>query len=318
MGSRRVMVVGGSGFVGAAVVAALREAGHQTETLRAPRLDPLDAARVDAFVRRSLLVPHLAACISGFDAVVNAAGNPDAASPDERGLMAANGALPGVLAAACASAPGRVRFVHVSSAAVQGRTKRLDASDRTDAFSAYSRSKIVGEQAALRFAPGQVVVYRPPGVHAADRPTTQRLAQVAASPWSTVAGPGDRPTPQALRANVASAVTFLATTREPAPSVVTHPSEGVTTAALMQMLGGRQPRRVAAPLGRAVTALLFAGGRFLPSLSANARRVELMLFGQEQAASWLVEAGWEPPETEDAWWALGRNLRGEHNVTGTR
>ncbi len=314
--SRRVLVIGASGFVGTAVVDALQDAGHAVDTMAAPRIPSLAAADVQGFIRRTDLV-ELSARLAKADAVVNAAGNPDASERDEQKLVAANGALPGLLAAACAADPRRPRFVQVSSAVVQGRAKRLDASGRTDGFSAYARSKILGEQLTSLFAPDSSVVYRPPSVHGADRRVTRMIARLAASPLATVARPGTAGSPQALVQNVGSAIAHLATTTLKPPPVVTHPSEGLTSSSVMELLGGRQPRRLPRLAARAVTASLFAAAKMVPPLAPNARRVELLWFGQEQAASWLTESGWEPAQGVDEWRALGEDVRRQSHEART-
>lgn len=314
----KVLVVGATGFVGQAIVGALEESGHTVTPLRAPRLPSMDATAADAFIESTELVAHLADEVVRHDAVVNAAGNPDASERDLGALTAANGVLPGVLAAAVARAGGDRRFVHVSSAVVQGRRPVLDASRDTDAFSAYAASKILGEELALRHAPGQCVVYRPPSVHAPDRRVTRMTGRIARSRIASVARPADAPTPQALLPNVASAVAHLATCQADPPEVVIHPWEGLTTAGLMRVLGGRDPKVLPRWLARTVVSAMGALGRAAPRFAADARRVEMLWFGQIQADSWLTSAGWTPPAGLDAWQGLGDRLRGNaphpHNL----
>lgn len=134
------------------------------------------------------------------------------------------------------------------------------------------------------------------------------MARLARSPLSSVARPGSSPSPQALLDNVADAIAFLATTGMQPPPIVAHPSEGLTAANLLELLGGRVPREIPRPLARGAVALLTMVGRAVPYVGANARRVEMLWFGQSQATSWLSEAGWEPPLGHDAWLALGRRL----------
>lgn len=312
----QTLVFGATGFVGAAVAAALEEAGHSVTAMPAPRLAPLSEAGARSFVQGSALVQELAGLMSGFDAVVNAAGNPDASERDERALIAVNGVLPGLLAAASAAAVGPPRFVHVSSAVVQGRAERLDDSATTERFSAYARSKILGERLTIEFAPDNAVIYRPPSVHAPDRRVTRMISRLANTPLATVAAPGDAPSPQALLPNVASAIAFLATSPAAPPAIVAHPSEGLTTTSVMEVLGGRRPRTIPRWAARAVGASLTSAGRLAPPLAANARRVELMWFGQGQAASWLTEAGWQPPAGLDEWRSLGLTVRGHNGNEG--
>jgi nucleoside-diphosphate-sugar epimerase len=267
-------------------------------------------------------VMALADRITGAEAVINAAGDPDASSTDLAALRAANAVLPGVVAAAVARQPS-TRLVHVSSAVVQGRKQTLDAGPAHEGFSAYSRSKAEGERLALALAPGQSVMYRPPSVHAPDRRVTRMIARIASSPLAVVASPGDQPSPQALLANVASAVAFLATTEAEVPDVVIHPSEGITASSTMELLGGRTPRRLPRPLAAGTARLLRLTGAISPAVAANARRVELLWFGQRQAPSWLTEVGWTPVAGLDAWTELGRQVRSDrpkslqHRITHT-
>jgi nucleoside-diphosphate-sugar epimerase len=242
--------------------------------------------------------------------VINAAGLSDSGSGDEVALATANGALPGVLAAATASVDGR--FVHISSAAVQGRSTRLDSSERTAPFSAYSRSKVCGELAATA-ANSRTVVYRPPGVHAPGRAVTQRIAALARSRFSSTAGPGTANTAQALLENVGDACAHLALTGSEPPHIVAHPSEGLTTSSLLELLGGHPPVHLPWPVAKGLVAVAFAGGRMSTRLAANVRRAEMLLFGQEQDESWLTLDGWAQPYGQDRWAEIGHVLRAASN-----
>jgi len=302
------VVFGATGFVGRATVDALRNRGAEVIPLRTPRLTPSPPNQVrELLASHDALVAEIAQELAGADAAVNAAGNPDASLRDEASLMAANALLPGILARAIRSA-GVPRFVHVSSAVVQGALPRLDQSARTAAFSAYSRSKVLGELLAQEYGAPATVVYRPPSVHGPDRRVTQLTARIARSPISTVARPGSSPSPQTLLKNVADAIAFLATTEAQPPAIVAHPSEGLTTASVLTYVGGREPREIPRALAKTVVAVLITCGKVLPQVAANARRVEMLWLGQSQAPSWLTEAGWSPPAGHDAWRELGRLL----------
>ena len=307
-----VVVFGATGFVGRATVDELRNRGARVVTLRAPRLPPSPADKIrEALASQDTLVAEIAHKLDRADAVVNAAGNPDASLRDEASLMAANALLPAVLARAVRSA-GVPRFVHVSSAVVQGASRRLDQSANTSAFSAYSRSKVLGELLALEFAGRETVVYRPPSVHAPDRRVSQLTARIARSPIASVARPGSSPSPQSLLRNVADAIAFLATTEARPPSIVAHPSEGLTTESFVSFLGGRKPIEIPRILARAMVVTLTGCGKVMPALAANARRVEMLWFGQSQAPSWLTQAGWSPVAGHEAWRELGRTLAEGH------
>lgn len=308
-GSPRVAVVGASGFVGAAVVTALVRRGCEVQAVTAPRVPALAPDAADGVVEREArAVQVLASLLEGATAVVNAAGMADAGAHDSAVLNGANAGVPAVVAAAARTA-GVARVVHVSSAAVQGRRRVLDESMQVEPFSPYSRSKALGELLALRHGGDAVVIYRPPGVHGAGRATTRSLAALARSRLASVARPGTDPSPQALIDNVGDAVAFLVTCQEQPPRVVIHPWEGVTTAGLMRDLGGRAPVMVPRWLAR----LLVRSARLLgvahPSLAAQARRLEMLWFGQAQADSWLTAAGWTARHGRAEWQELGRDAR---------
>lgn len=302
-----VAVFGATGFVGSSVVNALR--GHEVRPISAPRLrsDARSlAAALSAAAENTGLLEKLTSELKGVEVVINAAGDPDASSLDADRLYGANAVVPGVLLRA-AKAAGVKRFVHVSSAVVQNDKPMLDSSESMRPFSAYSGSKVLGEEVVRELADGsiEVVRYRPPSVHAPGRRVTQRIARIARSPLASVASPGDQPSPQALLPNVADAVAFLAVSTQAPPAVVHHPSEDVTVSRLMEDLGGgRRPTRIPRPLARLVVFAARLLGRLHHPTAANARRVEILWLGQAQDRSWLQESGWEPVVSRDGWQEL--------------
>ncbi|WP_422388951.1 NAD-dependent epimerase/dehydratase family protein [Janibacter terrae] len=268
--------------------------------LRAPRLNNSPHGAAFAWVDNPA-VDALARAFDRYDVVINCAGDPDASSQDASRLFGANAALPGIAAAAARQA-GVQRFIHVSSAVVQGSAARLDASDQCAGTSTYAQSKIAGE-AAVRAAGqlGSYTIYRPPSVHSAERRVTRAIGRVARSPLASVAGRGDAPTPQAHIDNVGDAIAELALTTEQPPTVVVHPWEGWTTAELMRAFGrGREPHHIPETLAGGLRRLLHLVGR-VPQLAPNARRVEMMWFGQGQAESWLTHHGWVPVVGREGW-----------------
>ncbi|MDP3950827.1 NAD(P)-dependent oxidoreductase [Microbacterium sp.] len=305
---RRIVLLGGSGFVGSAVAEALADSSDLV-LLPAPRFST--PARTEADLARladgAAVLPHLVEAMRGADVVVNAAGNPDASSLDEDALFGANALLPAVVLRAAREA--RVpRVVHVSSAVVQNDKPVLDSSEDLRPFSAYSASKVMGEVMAREVMQGvEVVRYRPPSVHAPTRRVTRMIRRIAISRAASVASPGTQRTPQALLPNVAAAIAHLATVAGPVPRVVHHPSEGVTVTSLMKDLsGGRTPVRIPRWLAILVVRAGKTLGRLHRPTAANARRVELLWLGQEQDVSWLTQNGWTTPVGPEAWQMLAR------------
>lgn len=310
--SKVVGLVGASGFVGSAVSDRLERAGHWVVPIAAPRLRTSlrEVEDLIAFASSTQDVPHMAAQLHDLDAVVNAAGDPDASSSDVDALFGANALLPRIIAeaAALSSVP---RMVHVSSAVVQNDRPVLDESEDLFPFSPYSASKVGGEE-VLRTRPvpsTSVTRFRPPSVHAPSRRVTRRVAKIASSPLASVAAPGTQPSPQALLANVADAIAYLATCPQTPPAVVVHPWEGLTAEDVMLVLGGgRRPVKIPPVAARTLVAAARFAGRAIAPAASNARRVELLWLGQRQAASWLTTQGWTPPEGMEAWRELGRTV----------
>lgn len=304
--SATVGVLGASGFVGGAVVKALAQHA-QVMKIPAPRISPqhLDVDEgAPVFDRQR--IEDIASQLEGLDALVNAAGDPHASSMDLDDLLAANATMP-VLAYLAGQRAGVPRFVHVSSAVVQGDRRSLDSSRDWRPFSPYALSKVTGERWLLDAAnpPTELIIYRPPSVHARGRGVTEKVARLASGPLRSVAGSGKRATPQALLENVADAIAFLAVAKEPPPQIVHHPWEGLTTGGLMFALGGRRPRHLPERFCELVATCLRTGERVIPAIAPNRRRIEMMWFGQDVDTSWLEDVGWTPPNLGDsAWQAL--------------
>ena len=210
--------------------------------------------------------------------------------------------------------PGR-RFIHISSAAVHGSAPTLDESADVVPCTPYGMSKHLGELAAQLCASESIalVVYRPTSVHGSRRALTRSLAAFSRSRLSSVARPGDRPSPQVLVENVASTAVFLAATPQTPPAVVLHPWEGVTTAALLHGLSeGAPPRQIPVSVARSLVAVAQLAGRLRPSTLATARRLDMLWFGQRQVPGWLDSHGPHPTKSwDDAYpelaTALGRD-----------
>lgn len=301
--SLRIGILGASGFVGTAIAESLR-AYAEVVTFAAPRLEPTPIdPQGPAPVVNSDQIDEWGQRFAELDVVINAAGDPNASSLNKDALLAANAVMPLVVYKACAHVGVR-RFIHLSSAVVQGDRATLDASRDWRPFSPYSLSKVAGEKWLLEGTQEltQLVIYRPPSVHAPGRGVTMKVARLAAGPARSVAGAGNRPTPQALLENVADAVRFLAVTDEVPPEIVHHPWEGLTTAELMRSLGGRNPRKLPESACSFVSASARKVERMVPRLAPYRRRLEMMWFGQAIERSWLDKAGWQPTRSGRSAW----------------
>lgn len=296
----RAVVVGASGFVGSHVVRRLGDDGWETVALTAPRLSLSPGSNADdargALHAHESTVLDLAAAFDGADVIVNAAGLAAPDAPSGEALFGANALLPAVLAAAAAHA-GAGRFVHVSSAAVQGRRAVLDESAETEAFSPYSRSKALGERVLLQLveqgddASPEIVIVRATSVHGAGRPTTARLRRIAASPLSSVAAPGDHPSVVSSIDGLSEFVSLIARFPSDVPTIVLQPWEGLATSDVLRNAGDRRPRRIPASAARALIALGYLASAVLPRFRGPTRRLEVMWFGQAQDASWSKSMG---------------------------
>lgn len=315
-GAARVAVLGPHGFIGARVVSAARARGlHVTGVpgLRVPGGDvpDVDTAAQNWRVRQPEAFERLCGLLEGHDVVVDAAGVARPESTDTRELRAGNAVHPAVLALA-ANEAGVRRFVHVSSAVVQGRLDPLDESPRHFPLSPYASSKAEAETFLLagKGVPPEVVVYRPTSIQDASRGTTRRLARMLALPVVPVVGRGDQHVPVALVENVAAGIVFAATMPQPSP-IVLQPSEGMTARGLVEVFAAGRvvsvPARPALVARRALVGASTANARITPL----ARRLELMLWGQEVDATALTRAGFVAPAGREGWEALAAQLRGD-------
>lgn len=281
----------------------LRGRGYRVRPITAPRLllDPAEANGSDVarYAHTSVESDLLAAALAGVDVVINAAGlaTPDAAGTSE--LYGANALLPAVVVEASRRA-GVARVIHLSSAAVQGRREVLDETLVADPFSPYSRSKALGERAALfsaRNGSTDLIIVRATSVQGHNRPTTRSLQRVARSLLASVAAPGRQPTVVSSLGSLVELVHTVGTNREPMPDVVLQPWEGLSTREVLRVAGDREP----VVLPRWLCVCLLTVGRALgfvvPDLAGVVRRVELMWIGQAQIPGhFAVQAGPDPTE----------------------
>ena len=289
----RWVVVGASGFIGGAIASLLEQQGQIVTRAAAPRLtieSTSSEQQVVAIVRDRLgAFGAFAEILRGHDIVVNAAGVATPDATDSPTLYGANAALPVLLAHLAAKASVR-RLVHVSSAAVQGRSEVLDASWRQSPFSPYSASKALGERALKAILDDQsitvptVCIVRATSVQGDARRTTRGLVAFAHSRFSSVAGEGDAPSPVSTAQGLARFVMRLGLAPGCVPSVAVQPWEGMTVRDVLVAYGGKEPLRL--PSGFCRVAV--HGGYLLARLGIRriepmVRRVEVVWFGQRIA-----------------------------------
>ncbi len=294
------LVVGASGFVGSAVVAALTTAGIPVRTVSAPRVEAEPGGEPCALAAATVdhpALPALAAAMHGVAVVVMAAGRAEPDATWTSGLVGANAFAPALVARA-AHLAGVPRLIHLSSAAVQGRARTLTEDDAAAPFSPYSRSKVRGEQALIRLADEtglEVVILRATSVQGATRATTQKLRRVARSALASVAGDGRQPSAVSSVQALSALVVHVGRSDDVPPTVL-QPWEGLSVAEVLKHAGGREPRRLP---GWACTAAVTAGYALTRSLGGRGagaiRRVEAMWFGQRVEARWASETGFRPP-----------------------
>jgi dTDP-4-dehydrorhamnose reductase len=147
----RILVTGAGGMLGSDVAEAVTAAGHEPVALPRARLDIADRGAVIAAVAGA--VP---------DAVVNCAAwtKVDDAESAEPEALAING--DGAAHVAAAAAAAGAWMVHVSSDYVfdGGKREPYLESDETGPLSAYGRTKLAGERAVAREAPGRHTIVR--------------------------------------------------------------------------------------------------------------------------------------------------------------
>jgi nucleoside-diphosphate-sugar epimerase len=175
----RILLTGGTGFVGGHGAAALAAAGHRVRALTRGRDDGGILAGAGAEIVPGSLEDEgsLRAAAEGTDAVVHLAGLIKARKAQEYDAVNAGG-TERLLRACLAARPGPRRCVLVSSLAAQGPSPSGEPL-REDAppgpVSHYGASKLRAERVAASFADRmEIVIVRPPAVYGPrDRETLE-------------------------------------------------------------------------------------------------------------------------------------------------
>lgn len=280
-------VIGASGFIGKSIVRHLNKAGIDVLKISAPRvnfkleLDPVNGI-LEAIVGNPV-VKQLASEIKDVDVVVNAAG---AASPDGTGeetIYGANSLLPAIIAAASIEA-NVGRLIHLSSAAVQGRSKVIDSSTAVFPFSHYSYSKALGERALLAFLESNpemdISIVRATSVQGTGRPTTEKLQRLAQTPLASVASPGSQPSVVSSVTALCEFIQLIGEYRNTRAVIQVQPWERLNVVEVLSLSGGRKPTMLPRFLCQILINVGYLLGTFLPRITGITRRVEMMWFGQ--------------------------------------
>lgn len=300
-------VVGASGFVGSAIFKVLSQANPNVRGLKAPRLQwtesiPPTVASVES--KFGAEIKQLAGELRNTELLINAAGLAKPDGKDDGSLIGANSVLPIVLHISARRAKVR-RFIHLSSAAVQGDAPMLDETARTAPNSPYARSKALAEEMMLELdartrSELESVILRATSVQGEGRPTTRQLIKYARSPFAVVAAPGTQPTVVSTSEQLARFVLFLSQYADTLPQIVLQPNEGLSVRDVIVKYGGREPVLVPAPVLRAVVKGGYLAERVLTGRrTGRVRRIEVAWFGQSQVHGWARDVGYERIMSED-------------------
>lgn len=175
----KILVTGASGFIGAHLVATLRDAGARVRAAgrRSPALPGVEW--IDLPEVRQADWPSLCA---GVDAVVHLAGIAHARGAEDERLRAVN--QDGPISLATALAPGQHLIFMSSIRAVSGASSPVEITEATrpQPDCAYGAAKLGAESAILRLRPDACIL-RPTTVYGAGvKHNMRRLATLAQSP----------------------------------------------------------------------------------------------------------------------------------------
>ena len=286
----RILVTGGTGFIGRHILPALARDGHSLRILhRDPRQGEALAAHGEPFLGDLGDVERLVFAAEGMEAVVHAAGV--IRGNAERDFQRGNAGTASRLACACRAAGTIRRIVHLSSLSAFGPAPGNAVPDESDSpapISPYGRSKLAAERALDEGCGGIPVLHlRLTAVYGPGDRETLALFRMAARGAFFIPGGAERRIQMLFVADAVEAARAALATGPAGPYFIAHPRV-LTYSDLSLALGQAIGRRVAVlPVPALVVSLLGVASQ---GLGALARRPTMFNAGKARemlAAAWL-------------------------------
>jgi hypothetical protein len=212
---------------------------------------------------------------------------------------------------------GVTTFVHVSTAAVQGRRGWLDETGRYDLRSPYARAKALAEMGLENVhGPAELRLFRATSVQGIGRPITRSLVNFCNQPALPMAGDGSQPLPLSLIENTSAAIVHLSLATKIEGRYL-HPWEGLTVNRMIRLFGCDGPGRTVRIPRFLATFGVEAGyhlGAFSSGTAASAKRAELLVSGQHPASSSMPKVGFRLPFGDERYVMLARAVLGRDQV----
>lgn len=319
----RILLTGGSGFLGSYVAEQLSSQGHTVCALVRPRSDKslLEKLPGIEFVNGAVDDrDSIFKAVEGMEAIAHLAGLVKARRPEEFAAVNTQGTI-NLLDAAQERAPKLKRFVLVSSLAAIGPSAdgRPIADDAApNPVTHYGRSKLAGERAALaRAGVLPITIIRPPLIYGPrDRETLAFFTSVRNGVLPLL-GDGKNTLSVIYGADAASAIVKALTTDVPSGrSYFVEDGEiyvwREALAAVEAALGKRAFVRVGLPMG--VVQVAAAASQLWGKLSNTAQMLTLDKINELKQRHWVCsgagarsELGWAPQTP----WAEGVRVTAE-------